>query len=74
MSLDLQFKIKKNPNYIRFLMENSYWYKYLNRNDNYFKLFESEVKEKYKLRSTDKINKALDTITVLQTLFDTLKK
>lgn len=74
MSLDLQFKIKKNPTYVRFLMENSYWYKYLNRSDNYFKLFENDVKDKYKLKPTDKINRALDTLTMLETLFNTIKK
>ena len=32
MTLDIQFKIKNDPNYIRYLHENSYWYKFLNRN------------------------------------------
>ena len=36
MDLYLQYKIKSNPNYIRFLRENSNWYKYLNRNPIYF--------------------------------------
>ena len=31
MNLDIQFKIKNNPNYQRYIRENSYWYKILNR-------------------------------------------
>ena len=74
MSLDLQFKIKSNPNYIRFLRENSYWYKYLNRDEAYFKQFEEEVKTAYKLRTSDKVNKALTTVEMIQTVLSTLKK
>ena len=74
MSLDLQFKIKNNPNYLRYLRENSWWYKYLNRSDAYFKQFEEEVKTNYKLRPTDRINKALDTFDMIQTLLSTIKK
>ena len=73
MSLDLQFKIKNNPNYIKYLRENSHWYKYLNRSSDYFKQFEEEVKTAYKLRPADRISKALDTFDMIQTLLSTLK-
>ena len=43
MTLDLQFKIKNNPNYVRYLREHSEWYKELNRNPNIFPLFEEQV-------------------------------
>ena len=33
-----------------------------------------EVKEKYKLRPTDRISKALDTIELLQNVMSTLKQ
>ena len=39
MTLDLQFKIKNNPNYLRYIRENSYWYKLLNSNPALFKEF-----------------------------------
>ena len=74
MSLELQFKIKNNPNYSKYLKENSYWYKYLNRSDSYFKQFEDEVKIAYKLRPTDKISKALDAFDMMQNLFSSLKQ
>lgn len=74
MSLDVQFKLKSNPNYIKYIRENSHWYKILNRNPSMFKIFESEVKEKYKLRPTDKISRALDTLELLQNVVSTLRK
>lgn len=74
MSLDLQFKLKQNPLYIKFLREYSYWYKYLNRSDTYFKDFELEMKKIYKLNTSDKISKTLDTIEMIETLFSALQK
>lgn len=73
MSLEVQFKIKNNPNYLRFLRENSHWYKYLNRDGNNFKVFEEEVKTSYKLRPTDRISRALDTFDMIQSLLSSLK-
>lgn len=73
MTLELQFKIKNNPNYIRYLRENSYWYKILNRNPLTFKKFEEEVKEKYGLRPTDRIEKAIETFSLIQNMISNLK-
>lgn len=73
MSLELQFKIKNNPNYIKYLRENSYWYKELNRNPNIFPLFEEKVKETYKLRPSDRFEKVINTIDMLQTVLSSLK-
>lgn len=73
MTLDLQFKIKNNPNYQRYLREHSYWYKILNRDYKTFSTFEEEVKDAYELRTTDRISKALDTFEVLSALMSSLK-
>lgn len=73
MTLDIQFKIKNNPNYLKYLREHSEWYKLLNRNPMLFKNFEEEVKTAYKLRPTDRIGKALDTIEILQNLLTTIR-
>ena len=73
MSLELQFKIKNNPNYLKYLREHSYWYKQLNRDSNSFPLFEEKVKEDYRLRPTDRISKALEMIEMAQTIITTLK-
>ena len=62
MTLEVQFKIKSNPLYIKFLHENSHWYKILNRDPDMFNNFVEEVKTNYKLRTSDKINKALSEL------------
>lgn len=74
MSIENQIKLKSNVNYIKFLRENSHWYKYLNRSNQYFKDFENEVKIAYKLRPTDKISQAIDTFDMIQTVLATLKQ
>ena len=73
MTLELQFKIKNNPNYQRYLREHSEWYKELNRNPASFVAFEEKMKEDYHLRPTDRFNKVIDTIDMLQTVLSTLK-
>lgn len=73
MSIDLQYQIASNPNYQRFLRENSYWYKYLNRDPSSFKEFVEEMKDKYGLKPTDKLNRMLENINALQMFIDVLK-
>lgn len=73
MNLNTQFKLKNNPLYIKYLRENSHWYKTLNREPNSFKFFEEEVKINYKLRPEDRISQALDYIEMIETIMSTLK-
>lgn len=73
MRIDLQFKIRENPSYLKYLREHSYWYKQLNRNPNNFKDFEDEVKREYKLTKADRISKTLDTIEMMEKIISTLK-
>ncbi|MBQ9833966.1 MAG: hypothetical protein IJO33_02105 [Bacilli bacterium] len=73
MEIDLYMKIKKNPKIYNILKNNSYWIKQLNRNSEYYKRFESEMKERYKLRTTDKINDVIDNIDLISTVLETLK-
>ncbi len=73
MTLDVQFKLKSNPLFIKYLHENSYWYKILNREPNMFNEFVNEVKKNYKLRTSDKINEAFNTFEMLSSIFTALK-
>ena len=73
MNLNLQYKIYQDPKQHQFLRENSYWYKYLNRSESYYKDFINDMKEKYKLTSTDKINKMINNIEMFRTFLDVLK-
>ena len=73
MNLNLQYKIKQDPRQLQFLREYSYWYKYLNRSEEYYKDFISDMKDKYKLKPTDRINKMMDDINMFTTFLDVLK-
>lgn len=73
MNLDVQFKIRSDNNYGRYIRENSHWYKMLNRNPERFNDFVSEMKERYKLRTTDKISNAADKLELVKTFLSVLK-
>lgn len=73
MTLELQFKIKNNPYLIKYLHENSSWYKYLNRDPKAFKIFEEEMKEKYKLRTTDRFEQIINNLDMMAKFMSALK-
>ena len=73
MKLDVQFKLKSNPLFIKYLHENSYWYKILYRDPDMFNEFVNEVKKNYKLRPTDRISDAINTFEMLTSIFSSLK-
>lgn len=73
MDLDTQFKIKNNPHYKRYIRENSSWYKILNRYPERFSEFENEVKDKYKLRMSDRISNVLDNIEMIEAILSSIR-
>ena len=73
MTYNLQNRINSDINLKRFLRENSYWYKILNRNENAFLEFVDGMKVKYKLTTSDKINRTIDNIGMLQSFLEVLK-
>ena len=73
MQLPIMMQINENPIQKQFLREYSYWYKYLNRDIRYYKDFVNDMKEKYKLTTTDKLNKVMDGINMFKTFLDVLK-
>lgn len=73
MQLDLQYRIKQDEKQIMFLRENSYWYKYLNRNPNLLTEMEKEMKEKYKLTTSDKINNISEKLDLIRTFMNVMK-
>ena len=73
MTYSLQSRINADINLKRFLRENSYWYKILNRNENAFLEFTQDMKVKYKLTTSDKINRTIDNIGMLQSFLEVLK-
>ncbi len=73
MTYDIQRRIDADINLKKFLRENSFWYKRLNRSSFSFGYFVDEMKVKYKLTTSDKINKTIDNITMFQSFLDVLK-
>lgn len=73
MTVELQLKINNDPRLHQFIRENPIWYKRLNRNPNLFREFTLEMKDTYKLKTSDKISKTLDNISMLQAFLDVLK-
>lgn len=73
MTYALQNKINNDINLKKFLREYSYWYKILNRNENTFPQFVDDMKVKYKLTTSDKINRTIDNISMLQSFLEVLK-
>ena len=73
MTFELRNKINSDINLKRFLRENSYWYKILNRNEDAIIDFVREMKIKYKLTTSDKINKTIDSIGMIQSFLEVFK-
>ena len=73
MRLDVLMKLESDPKMMNYLKENSEWYKYLNRNPLNYSKFVHSMKEKYKIRSTDKISKVIDNIDTVSSILNVLK-
>ncbi len=56
MNYNLKEKIYNDPNLLKYLRENSHWYKLLNRGYPLEKMIE-EMKERYGMRFKDKVEK-----------------
>lgn len=65
MKYELREKINKDEKFHKYLRENSNWYKELNRDDRNYELFIKKMKEKYKLRTIDKIDNIVDSVALI---------
>ena len=73
MDTKIKILLDSNPNYKTYLRSNSYWYKNLNRNPDVIDIFINEVKEKYKLRTSDRINDFFDKIDMVSKFINILR-
>ena len=73
MQVETRLKIKSDPNLYRYLRENSYWYKYLNRSPIFLKHLEEEMKEKYRLRSVDKIENISNSLNLIKSFLEVMR-
>ena len=73
MVIPLQIEIKNKKNYYEYLKENSFWYKNLNRSVNSYNNFNTYIKDKYRLKITDKLGNAMDNIDMISKILDIIK-
>ena len=65
MNVEIKKKLDENPKYLELLRMNSYWYKILNRDYTKYDEFVKDMKIKYKLRTIDKIDNAIDMVDLV---------
>lgn len=73
MNVYTQIRINSDPRLISFIRQKPIWYKLLNRDPNLINDFVKDMKDAYKLNTSDKINKTLDNISLIQTFLSVLK-
>ncbi len=72
MRYEIRQKIYSDPNLIKYLRENSNWYKRLNRGEN-LELMIEEMKERYGLRFKDKVDKIGTGIDLINAFMNVTK-
>ena len=73
MEINLQYNIKNTKGYYDYLKDNSWWIMNLSRNPNSFNDYQNYLKDKYELRTSDKISKAIDNIDLISSLLSAIK-
>ena len=73
MEINLQYKIKNTKGYYEYLKDNSWWINNLSRNPDSFNDYQNYLKDKYELRTSDKISKAIDNIDLISSLLSAIK-
>lgn len=73
MQMSALIELQKDKKMWELFKYNSYWYKELNRNPYNIKNYKEAMKVKYKLRTTDKINDAIDNIDLISNVLNALK-
>lgn len=73
MRYDVKESIYKDENLLRYLRENSGWYKRLNRNERLENMV-NEMKERYGLRFRDKVDKIGTGIDIINAFMNVTKE
>ena len=72
MQMEIIQKLREDKKMLGYLRENSHWYKELNRDPNNYKTFVKVMREKYKLKVSDKIESAVDNIELITSVLNVL--
>lgn len=73
MNYIVQSKLVSNPLYIRYLRENSHWYKILSRNPLAIDQMIEEMKARYQMRTSDKISNVVDSVSLISKIIGATK-
>lgn len=73
MELQTQILFRQNKKEYELLKQNSYYFKHLNRGTVDFKKFTADMKEKYKERTTDKLESIVDNMDLISSVLNVLK-
>jgi hypothetical protein len=73
MRYEIKESIYKDENLLRYLRENSGWYKRLNRNESLENMV-NEMKERYGLRFRDKVDKIGTGIDIINAFMNVTKE
>ena len=73
MDLITQQEIFSDDLLHRYLRENSYWYKILNRNPILINKMKEEMKNRYKLNASDKIERIKDKLNMVESILEVLE-
>ena len=73
METKVKILLDSSPYYKEYIRYNSYWYKILNRNPDMIDTFVKEVKEKYKLRASDKISDVIEKVDMISKFVNVLR-
>lgn len=68
MDLNTQYKIFNDSLLHRYLRENSYWYKILNRNPNSLDEMVQKMKDTYKLNTSDKMERLSERLSMIESI------
>ncbi|MBQ3307899.1 MAG: hypothetical protein IJG68_06900 [Bacilli bacterium] len=73
MSIEVLNYIRNHDYIYYFLRQDSSYYEYIFKDNNYIYELDNMLKEKYKLRYVDKIDKVKDGIQLLNTFLELIK-
>jgi len=73
MNIENQIKIRNNQMLQKYIRENSYWYKLLNRNPLLINKMTEDMKKAYKMRFEDKIDDLSDKMNLVKSFMDAIK-
>ena len=74
MNLETIIKIKNDAMLQKYIRENSYYYKILNRNPNFLEYLIEEYKKEYKLTTADKINDLSNKLDLIKAFMNAFKE